>query len=115
MTNFELYMLLSLVAIIWLSVFYIFYIVVFVTPRVDKYNGVVTGSAHVLKIIQASHYMLAFNASDFVKSTKLYSNVLSHYKAEPRDIFYFKCYRYTLHLGMIALLIASFLVWRWES
>ena len=113
MSVFEAYCVLGLFFIMCLSACYSFFVVMVVTPRVDRYNGYKSTTLHLANQIQTTQYFMAFHPFAYIKRTKLYREKLVYYRAEPRDIFYFKLYGYSLIIGGLAFFVAICIGIRW--
>jgi len=96
-----------------LSVCYSFFVIMVVTPRVDRYNRAQSTTLHLANQIQAAEYLFAFHPPACFKRTKMFRDKLVYYRAEPRDIFYFKLYGYNLIIGGLAFISALCAVSRW--
>ena len=105
MNAFEVYTVLGLFFIVCLSACYSFFVAMVVTPRVDRYNGTHTTTLHLANQIQAAEYFMAFHPPAYIKRTKMFRDKLVYYKAEPRDILYFKYYGYNQIIFCIAFLL----------
>jgi len=94
MNYFELYLILSLFFTMILTCIYCTFVVKFVTPRVDKFNGQAPTKSYMLNFVQTCIYIWAFNPPAYLRKNKQYMAKIAHLKAAPRDLLFFKAYKY---------------------
>lgn len=90
------------------SSIYLYYVVMIVTPRVLKYNGIHMKGGYAWYSFQTLYFVLAFHPTDLVKRSKYYKESLQYYTAEPRDIKHFQYYKRVSLSGLVIFL--SFLI-----
>jgi hypothetical protein len=102
MTAVMYYLLIINVFVFFLCAAYLLYVAMVVTPRVNKLNGYNFGASYLVNLQQSGVYLSAFFPPAFLKKTKYYSECLSMYKAEPRDLMLFRLSIYCMVLVTLA-------------
>lgn len=105
MSNLEFYITLMLIPIVCVINLYATYVVLFVTPRVIEYNRFRSGGGFQWKLYQTNIFMVAFHPPKFMKKTKYYKESLQHFSAEPRDIFLYEIYRFSI-ITLICIILS---------
>ena len=92
------YILMTCITIFAICVVYATYVVMIVTPRVDRLNNTIPYWTFMLSARHAALYLWSFHPNPLPKSWAFYQKHVGKYKATPTDILHFKIYKYVAFL-----------------